>query len=165
MVDDIFKWNIMNEACPFLTLSSELFVTVFTSSYLLIFIPYISPQTFALLIDIDSCLIVSTIDLGSYQGPFTSIVNWNSNIDQWLHPLWSVGWNYFSIPKFQRYNRLIPVSYVISWSIGPRYNVTSLYTPILCLYLFDSNSDVANKCWSWRKWYYKSIFSKILRKW
>ena len=25
-------------------------------------------------------------------------------MDKWLHPLYSVGWNYLSIPKLQRYN-------------------------------------------------------------
>ena len=37
-------------------------------------------------------------------GPFTNI-KFNPRMDEYLHPLWSVVWNYLSVPKLQRLRR------------------------------------------------------------
>ena len=33
--------------------------------------------------------------------PFTTIINFDLSMDEWLYPLWSVAWNYSSIPKLE----------------------------------------------------------------
>ena len=60
------------------------------------------------------------------RAPFTNMINFNSCMDNWSHPLYSVGWNYLSIPKLQRCNR---------WSLGmdKQFHPTLYWT---CGFLF-----------------------------
>ena len=54
----------------------------------------------------DKCMLFIIICLGPL---LLTWFNFNPSMDKQLHPLWSVGWNYLSIPKLQRCNR---------WSLG-----------------------------------------------
>ena len=50
-------------------------------------------------------------------GPLLTWFNFNPSVDKYLHPLWSVGWNYLPIPKRQQCNH---------WSLGmdKRFHLT-----------------------------------------
>ena len=94
----------------------------------------------------DKNLFIHVIICVSPQRPLLlAWINFNSSTDKWLHPLWSVGWNYLSIPKLQLFHCW---SFGMDRSLHPTLYRTCNYLSILGL-KFIHVSKRGPRCLLW----------------
>ena len=72
--------------------------------------------------------VICVSEWGSLGPLLLTWINFNPGMNKFLHSLWSVGWSYLSIPKFQRCNHWSLGMDKRRWSLGmEKYHHPTLY--------------------------------------